>query len=84
MGGSGIDNGAALIEEFFTTNEADISIDSSANNSLIPDFCVDGESVFMFELSTTINEVTNNDGVRDTLVMLKIDNVLVAQADVKD
>lgn len=70
---------AALVEDWFFVNENTISIPADIEAQLIPAFCVSGPGVFKFELA-----VSANDAVDDFVVMLLINDVLVAQAEVDD
>lgn len=70
---------AALVEDWFFVNENTIEIPEDIEAQLIPAFCVTGPGVFKFELA-----VNPSDSVDDFLVMLLINDVLVAQAEVND
>lgn len=51
---------AALIEDFFAVNEDVIVIPRADPPLLIEPFCVEGDSVFKFELSATFTSANEN------------------------
>ena len=71
---------AALLQDFFSVNsEGPVPIPFDTDVMLVGPFCIEGPSVFKFELSATVG-TSEVEGISDVAVVLMIDSIPVASA----
>ena len=70
---------AALIESYFQVNDKKITISADTNFTMVIPFCVEGPSVFEFDLAASFDL-----NVENIMVDLMIDGESVAQSEITD